>query len=231
MISLQEFREIAVAMKQVANPTADPNNKHPGECVSLIQLYLSLVFGIAYAPRGHAKDFVPPTFKRLSADSKLMPGDIVRYGRPFGVINGVVYGHIGLIVDDGRFMDQNGVASRAVGLRGAPWAQIEAVFRPTRSFALKKPKPASKPKPTPVVRRSKAGRAVVVATGLNVRSAPSTNNQVGKVVAQYKKGQAFLYDSYIDAGGLRWLSYISYSGARRYVAQRKGNIKYVTGGV
>lgn len=84
-----------------------------------------------------------------------------------------------------------------------------------------------KPKKAPS-RKMKYGRATVVVGTLNVRDKPST---ASKVVASYKKGQAFNYDSYIDTNGYRWLSYVSYSGRRRYVAQGKGKTKYVKGGV
>jgi phage tail sheath gpL-like len=52
-------------------------------------------------------------------------------------------------------------------------------------------------------------------------------------MAQYKKNQYINYDSYIDINGYRWLSYISFSGVRRYVAQRSLDKKrtFVKGGV
>lgn len=91
------------------------------------------------------------------------------------------------------------------------------------------PAPKPKPKPTPK-RKAKKGKATVIASKLNVRNSPSTK---GKVVAQYKKGEKFNYDSYIDTNGYRWLSYISKSKVRRYVAGRTLNKKevYVKGGV
>lgn len=85
------------------------------------------------------------------------------------------------------------------------------------------PKPSSTPK-----RKSKKGVATVLVSELNVRNSSSTK---ASIVARYKKGQKFTYDSYIDINGYRWLSYISYSGTRRYVAQGKGSTKYVKGGV
>jgi GH25 family lysozyme M1 (1,4-beta-N-acetylmuramidase) len=39
-------------------------------------------------------------------------------------------------------------------------------------------------------------------------------------VAMYHKGETVKYDSYVDAGGIRWCSYIGASGKRRYVARR-----------
>lgn len=52
----------------------------------------------------------------------------------------------------------------------------------------------------------------------NVRSAPSTK---ASVVAQYGEGEKIYYDSVYEGDGYRWISYISYSGVRRYVAYRQ----------
>ena len=52
---------------------------------------------------------------------------------------------------------------------------------------------------------------------INVRDYPSTQ---GSVVAQYHVGESVIYDSYVINDGYVWLSYISYSGPRRYVAWR-----------
>lgn len=82
----------------------------------------------------------------------------------------------------------------------------------------------------PLTLKPKKGTAKVLVDVLNVRDKPST---AGKVVAKYKKGQTFNYDGYIKAEGYTWLSYISWSGKRRYVAQasKDGKTKYVKGGV
>lgn len=55
-----------------------------------------------------------------------------------------------------------------------------------------------------------------------VREAPTTKS---KKVALYKKGSYISYDSVYESQNYRWISYISYSGKRRYVAYRdkKGN--------
>lgn len=52
---------------------------------------------------------------------------------------------------------------------------------------------------------------------INVRDYPSTE---GNILAQYHLGQSVVYDSYVINDGYVWLSYISYSGPRRYVAWR-----------
>lgn len=51
----------------------------------------------------------------------------------------------------------------------------------------------------------------------NVRSYPSTS---APIVAQYGPQQTINYDSVYEGDGYRWISYIGYSGKRRYVAYR-----------
>ncbi|WP_276882125.1 SH3 domain-containing protein [Anaerococcus tetradius] len=58
----------------------------------------------------------------------------------------------------------------------------------------------------------------VTETVCNVRSAPSTKSSI---VAQYGKGEKIYYDSVYEGDGYRWISYVSYSGVRRYVAYRQ----------
>jgi hypothetical protein len=76
------------------------------------------------------------------------------------------------------------------------------------------------------------GTATVTTGPLNVRTAPSTASQV---VAEYNKGQTFSYDSYLITNGYVWLSYVSASGVRHYIAEgpddgNEANV-WVKGGV
>lgn len=50
---------------------------------------------------------------------------------------------------------------------------------------------------------------------LNIRNAPSLNSEV---VGTYENGDKFNYMEFCYAEGYEWLSYISHSGERRYVA-------------
>ncbi|MFO3716133.1 peptidoglycan amidohydrolase family protein [Anaerococcus cruorum] len=52
----------------------------------------------------------------------------------------------------------------------------------------------------------------------HVRSEASLN---APIVATYPMGARINYDSVYEADGYRWLSYVSYSGQRRYVAYRR----------
>lgn len=76
------------------------------------------------------------------------------------------------------------------------------------------------------------GTAKVIVDALNVRNDPSNDNGI---VATYGKGQTFNYDSYQVNDGFVWLSYMSNSGVRRYIAEGpddgRDDTVYVSGGV
>ena len=127
--SLQEFREWAVAQgSNIGNPQV---GTYKGECVSLIQQYLYQVFGIPYKARGNAKDFVPPDFTKLTGNPK--PGDILRYQPGKGGAGKL--GHIGLVDDDSKFLNQNHNGDHKVYRDKIP-AGYE-IFRPNKSFNIK----------------------------------------------------------------------------------------------
>lgn len=79
---------------------------------------------------------------------------------------------------------------------------------------------------------SAKGTAKVLVDALNVRNEP---NDESTIITVYSKGQTFNYDGYVVADGYVWLSYVSYSGVRRYVAEgpNDGNDAnvWVSGGV
>ncbi|MCG5106632.1 SH3 domain-containing protein, partial [Candidatus Saccharibacteria bacterium] len=52
---------------------------------------------------------------------------------------------------------------------------------------------------------------------MNIRRQPSLD---GQTVGTLGIGQTVQYDSYIDANGYRWISYVGYSGNRNYIARR-----------
>lgn len=216
--TLQQFREWATAQKSVGNPTSNKANQYVGECVSLIQQYLSRVFGIPYAARGHANMFVPPTFKRIAANSKLQPGDIIAW--PGTSSN--PYGHIEMIDDDGKALQQNRHGDRKIH-RSAIMGGYTAVYRPTKAFIVKtpapKPKPASKPNTSvPAGHVAQKGTFTANAQSPNIRRKPSTKGNTP--VDRLWNGEKVVYDSYIDREGYRWISYIGRSGHRNYIARR-----------
>ena len=61
------------------------------------------------------------------------------------------------------------------------------------------------------------GLARVLVNSLRVRNKPSLS---GEVVTSYSTNETFYYDTVYLNEGYVWVSYISYSGVRRYVASR-----------
>ena len=59
------------------------------------------------------------------------------------------------------------------------------------------------------------GRFTINVPSINVRTKPS---KLGKIVSVYHKGERVFYDSYVIKEGFVWISYISYSGERHYMA-------------
>lgn len=131
--TVKEFREWAVAQgKNIKNPTANPFAWFAGECVSLVQQYLNQVFDVSYKARGNAKDFIAPDFTKVSGTPK--PGDILRYQPGKGGAR--KYGHIGIVDDDGKFLNQNHNGDKRVYRDKIP-AGYE-IFRPKKPFTVKK---------------------------------------------------------------------------------------------
>ena len=132
-MNLAEFGSWALRKVSVANPA--PNNKYKGQCVSLIQQFLYLVFGMPFKARGNAKDWiynVPEGFTKLGPNVALQPGDILVYGANYG--GG--YGHIALIDVNGKFFDQNGIKRLAVAYRDRPFSGYACVLRPNNQAKL-----------------------------------------------------------------------------------------------
>lgn len=82
-----------------------------------------------------------------------------------------------------------------------------------------KPAPVNPVKPATGNTVKKSG-TYTVKVDTNVRNAPSTSSAVAAV---YSKGSSFNYDQKVVKNGYTWLSYISYSGVRRYVAMLDSN--------
>lgn len=79
------------------------------------------------------------------------------------------------------------------------------------------PKAEAKGTDVPGFVKNEKGSFEVGVGSLNVRDYPSLK---GNIVAQYKKGDVVNYDKVYNGAGFRWISYVSRSGSRRYVACR-----------
>ncbi len=134
-MNLKEFCNWALSKVSVANPA--PNYKYKGQCVSLIQQLLYQVLNIPFTARGNAKDWatngdVLSHFNKLSSNTPLQAGDILVYGSNFG--GG--YGHLGFIGYDGRYYDQNGIKSLAVGVMDRPYNGYICVLRSKKAMDI-----------------------------------------------------------------------------------------------
>ena len=89
-------------------------------------------------------------------------------------------------------------------VNGQGWVAM-AYTTPTKNVVVKPATPS---------RVSTSGYYTVKYT-TNIRTAPSTS---AGIVSTYSVGQGFYFDGYVNANGYKWLTYISYSGHRRYVA-------------
>lgn len=210
-MTLFDFGATMMASGRVGNPQV---GTYIGQCVSLIQQYLYLCFGVDYAPRGNAKDFVPPKFHRVT-DGTIQKGDIIRYGANYG--GG--YGHIGMIVWSGNYMDQNGVQPLAIGKRSTPFAGIESVWRPDNGIELGGPSGSNNWDTTGIPAGTTPENGTFLAhVNRNIRRSPSLG---GEIVATFTEGSTQKYDCKVEADGFMWVSWVGASGHRNYTAVRR----------
>lgn len=181
--------------------------------------------------------------------SNLKVGQIVKQGQVFyqeGTAGFATGNHVhmecakGSFVGTGWFLNRFGfwTINNMVRPNDLLWLSRDTIVKqslgvPFKRVPAPKPPTTAKPKPAPNTGLIKAkGTATVIVDTLNVRNKPSTS---GKVVGTYKKGQKFNYDSFIISGGYVWLSYVSFTRQRRYVAEGpndgRDNTVFVKGGV
>ena len=165
----------------------------------------------------------------------LQPGDIVVFPR-----NSVTpLSHVAIFDSDagngyGYFLGQNQRSADASGsafsIDKMPYsATYHYAFRP-KIFAQQQqqqaqPKPQQPQKPVKV--KDETGTFESTVNGLGIRDFPSTKNELSHRVAELNKGDSVTYDSVYKCDNKRWVSYIAFSGKRRYVCIRD----YKTGDV
>lgn len=205
-------------VKSLVGSRVDQDGYYGAQCVDLIMHVNQKYFGMR--TWGNAIDYasnaMPSGFKRYSkGQTNPQPGDILVWN--WGSWD--IYGHIGICTAfDGvniTSVEQNvdgGPTSLTYGgparYRTRNDACLVAILRPplevdgtTNSrYWTRVPESAS---------------VVVDLPKINVRNEPST---AGSPVAAYSKGERVNYDSYVVANGYVWISYISGSGVRRYMA-------------
>ena len=167
----------------------------------------------------------------------LQPGDIVVFPR-----NSVTpLSHVAIFDSDagngyGNFLGQNQRSANASGsafsIDKLPYtATYHYAFRPKifsqQQQAQQKPQSEQKPSQKPVKVKDESATFESIVNGLAVRDFPSTNNQLSHRVAELNKADRVTYDSVYNCDNKRWVSYIAYSGNRRYVCIRD----YATGDI
>lgn len=223
---------------------ANPDGSYAGQCVSLVRQYLEQALNIRTGAWGNAIDYrlggsggnqLASRGFTWSTDRNFQDGDILVFNRNDGTAGTDPNGHIG-IWSAGQFYDQNdGWRSNASTANYSPFDNTAPSYGGISHAFLGYWRPpgggtSGGGTTTPgATSGTKSGTAMVKVL-VNVRNDPSTN---GPIIAQYSPGQTFNYDSWVIANGFYWVSYVSYSGVRRYVAEStlNGSVIYLSGGV
>ena len=129
------------------------------------------------------------------------------------------YGHTGLVTKDSDGYTMNTIEQNIDGnwdalYRGAPARYHERDFTGVVGWFYP-PYDNDDAVYNGLMRLDRPRKFTVTADKLNVRNEPSTNSEI---VAVYEKGESFIYTEFIYTDDFEWLSYISNSGKRRYVA-------------
>lgn len=206
------------------------------QCVDLVNWISSKYFGKPL--RGNAIDLLNSAKSQgltvIYASSGQTPkaGDI--YVSDTTRLYGHPYGHTGLVIQDAigqsfRTVEQN-VDGNANALSvGGParfltrninqhaiigWIRLP--YKSLAGTAVSSSVPvASSSSTSSVSTVPQQGKFTVGVAKLNVRDKPSLS---GNILATYTAGMSLNFNGIVEADGYRWASYISYSGAKRYVA-------------
>ena len=159
----------------------------------------------------------------------LQAGDIV----VFPVNSVTPLSHVAIFDSDagngyGNFLGQNQRSANSSGsafsIDKLPYsATYHYAFRPkifTQQQSQTKPQPQQTPTQKPVKVKDETATFESSVNGLGVRDFPSTKPELSHRVAELNKGDRVTYDSVYDCDNKRWVSYIAFSGKRRYVCIR-----------
>lgn len=137
-------------------------------------------------------------------------------------IYGHPYGHTGIVIEDSdgytmKTIEQNVDGNADALYVGGPARYMERNFDgiigwfyfPTDDLE------ENGVDPTDLITLPEVRVYTVGVDKLNIRNAPSTD---AEIVGTYEQGEEFNYMEFCNANGYEWLSYVSNSGERRYVA-------------
>lgn len=146
MISLKEF------INQTTGKVVGfhDSNTNKGQCVTLIQEYIRMCYGIPFKPRGHAKSWINTCNDIATKVSKPQYGDIIVWDGN--------YGHVAIYIDGKQYYDQwNGRVAR---LSNNSVSSSRKILGYLRLNGTRKPDEVTKYNLTRLIRKNSKGNDV-----------------------------------------------------------------------
>lgn len=202
-------------IKDKVGKSIDWDGYYGAQCVDLIMAYVGELWGVTM--RGNALDYrysnLPAGFVRYSKNEvSILPGDIVVWHMT------LPWGHIGVVIGvEGNTLicvEQNVDGNPDALTRGGPARIVRRNFEKLACII----RPPFEDDAEDYHKHNfvyEDGHFTVKVDLLNVRSKPSL---FGDIVARYGAGSIIFYDKYCISEGYVWISYLSRTGFRRYVA-------------
>ena len=188
----------------------DMDGIYGAQCVDLIMAYMKTFAN--FQIYGNAIDYltnsIPSGWKRYyKGDTNIAPGDIAIWH--WGSWD--KYGHIGIVIE----VNNGLITSIEQNVDGTPEQGGLARIMSRDDTCLAGFIRPSYDSNEDWTRVDENGKFTVTVPAINVRTKPSIS---GEIVSSYSEGEVVYYDSYVIKEGFVWISYISYSNERRYMA-------------
>ena len=188
----------------------DMDGMYGAQCVDLIMAYVKTFAN--FQIYGNAIDYltnsIPSGWKRYyKGDSNIAPGDIAIWH--WGSWD--KYGHVGIVIE----VNNGLITSVEQNVDGTPEQGGVARIMSRDDTCLAGFIRPSYDSNEDWTRVDENGKFTVTVPAVNVRTKPSIS---GEIVSSYSEGEVVYYDSYVIKEGFVWISYISYSNERRYMA-------------
>ena len=188
----------------------DMDGMYGAQCVDLIMAYVKTFAD--FQIYGNAIDYltnsIPSGWKRYyKGDAEIAPGDIAIWH--WGSWD--KYGHVGIVIE----VNNGLITSVEQNVDGTPEQGGVARIMSRDDTCLAGFIRPSYDSNEDWTRVDENGKFTVTVPAINVRTKPSIS---GEIVSSYSEGEVVYYDSYVIKEGFIWISYISYSNERRYMA-------------
>ena len=188
----------------------DMDGMYGAQCVDLIMAYVKTFAN--FQIYGNAIDYltnsIPSGWKRYyKGDTNIAPGDIAIWH--WGSWD--KYGHVGIVIE----VNNGLITSVEQNVDGTPEQGGVARIMSRDDTCLAGFIRPSYDSNEDWIRVDENGKFTVTIPAINVRTKPSIS---GEIVSSYSEGEVVYYDSYVIKEGFVWISYISYSNERRYMA-------------